>query len=140
MTFRFEVAGKPVPQGSMQAFVVAGKARVTHRKAGPLIEYREMIRRGAESCGLPPIDGPVQVKVIFSLPRPKIHYGTGKNATKLKQFAPLAPVTRPDMDKLFRSVGDAITGICFKDDSQIVRLIAEKVYGDPATTVEVKPL
>ncbi len=31
-----------------------------------------------------------------------------------------------DLDKLVRAVGDALTGVCFIDDDQIVRIIAEK--------------
>jgi Holliday junction resolvase RusA-like endonuclease len=42
--------------------------------------------------------------------------------------------TRPDLDKLVRAVGDAITGIIAEDDSQIVQISASKKFGLPERT------
>ena len=41
-------------------------------------------------------------------------------------------VTRPDLDKLARAVLDALTGIAFVDDSQVVDLHCTKNFGSPA--------
>ena len=40
--------------------------------------------------------------------------------------------TKPDLDKLERAIGDALTGIVFRDDSQIAWWSVWKVYGEPA--------
>lgn len=37
---------------------------------------------------------------------------------------------RPDIDNLVKAVTDALNGILWKDDSQIVSLSAEKRYGE----------
>ena len=43
-----------------------------------------------------------------------------------------------DLDNLAKSVLDALTGILWKDDSQIVKLVIEKVYGEiPRIEMEV---
>jgi Holliday junction resolvase RusA-like endonuclease len=63
-------------------------------------------------------------------------------AKGLKYDAPSFVTRRPDLDKLIRSVLDAITGVLIQDDSQIVGLHAVKKYvninGRPGVTVVAK--
>lgn len=40
------------------------------------------------------------------------------------------PTVYPDLDKLIRSVDDALTGVLFEDDSSIVSISARKSYAD----------
>lgn len=40
------------------------------------------------------------------------------------------PVIRPDLDKLIRAVLDALTGVLFVDDSQVVHIDAQKTFSD----------
>ena len=42
----------------------------------------------------------------------------------------------PDLDKLVRAVLDALTGVCYKDDSQVVYIETEKVW-DKTTYVGI---
>jgi Holliday junction resolvase RusA-like endonuclease len=69
--------------------------------------------------------------------RPKAHYGSGRNADKLKDSAPAFPLGKPDVDKLSRGVMDALTGIIFRDDSCVVTKRASKRYGRPGVAIEV---
>lgn len=39
-------------------------------------------------------------------------------------------VVRPDIDNLQKGIFDALNGVCWKDDSQIVEVLAQKVYVD----------
>lgn len=39
------------------------------------------------------------------------------------------PTCRPDLDNLIKAVTDALNGVAYKDDSQIVALTSRKVYG-----------
>lgn len=41
-----------------------------------------------------------------------------------------APTSRPDVDNYLKAVLDALNGLAFEDDSQIVRTIAEKQYSE----------
>jgi len=51
------------------------------------------------------------------------------------------PVVRPDLDKVLRGLFDALTGIAYHDDAQVVSIKTVKVYGpDARTTIEVGPL
>ena len=40
------------------------------------------------------------------------------------------PYVRPDLDKLIRAVLDGLTGVAYEDDQQVVRLTAQKAYGE----------
>jgi Holliday junction resolvase RusA-like endonuclease len=42
----------------------------------------------------------------------------------------LCPVKRPDLDNYMKTALDACNEIVFADDSQIVKLIANKRYGE----------
>lgn len=85
---------------------------------------------GLKSDGL--WDGPLAVEMMFFMPRPRNHYGTGRNAGKLKASAPEYPDRRPDVLKLARAVEDACTGIIWTDDARIVDGSQKKFYGEPA--------
>jgi Holliday junction resolvase RusA-like endonuclease len=80
--------------------------------------------------------------MLFVFPRPKSHYGTGRNAGTLKPGAPLYHASRPDRDKLERAINDAlkIAGI-FKDDSQNAAGGSKKIYGArPGCRITVESL
>jgi crossover junction endodeoxyribonuclease RusA len=72
--------------------------------------------------GIPFPLGPVVMAVVFYLPRPK--------ALLTKSKAPMAipHVKKPDVDKLLRAAGDALSGVAWTDDSQVTDLIARKRY------------
>ena len=72
----------------------------------------------------------MRVGVWFIYGRPKSHYGTGRNVGVVKASAPYYKASAPDLDKLQRALGDALTqaGI-LRDDALIVVWDAAKVYG-----------
>lgn len=78
-----------------------------------------------------PVTGPVILCIEFVLPRPKNHYGTGRNAGKLKPWAIDLPHTKtPDRTKLLRAAEDALKGVIWKDDSQVFDGRTIKRYGN----------
>lgn len=42
------------------------------------------------------------------------------------------PTKRPDLDNIAKSICDALNGVAYKDDSQIVKLTVAKYYSDVA--------
>jgi Holliday junction resolvase RusA-like endonuclease len=125
------VHGRPVAQGSLVRNPGRG-VRPDNAKA--LLPWRNAVSSAAyEAMGDRPIlVGPVRLEVAFTFARPRGHYGTGRNARALRASAPAAPTTNPDLDKLVRAVCDALTGVVFRDDSQVVEVEATKRYGEPA--------
>jgi len=114
----FYVIGTPAPQGSKRAFVVKGRP-VLAESSKAVRPWREAVKAAAyEVRPLGPLDGPLELRVAFTLPRPK-------SAPKRRT----APDTRPDLDKLLRSTCDAIgeAGI-WVDDARVVNVVAGKVW------------
>lgn len=83
-------------------------------------------RLAAENWGTPGgpgwvvLDGPVMASVVFTFERPAGHWGTGRNAGRLKPSAPGRPERYPDLSKLLRSTEDALTGVAWSDDARVV--------------------
>jgi crossover junction endodeoxyribonuclease RusA len=115
MTLR--IYGTPVAQGSMKGFVVKGRAILTANNAGRLKPWRQEIANAAITAGATPMDGPVALSLTFYLRRPP---------SRARKYG--AADKRPDLDKLVRSVLDALTTICWHDDAQVVALHAAKRY------------
>ena len=97
-------------------------------------QWRERVAQEAGQAmnGRPLLAGALLIRARFYMPRPKGHYGTGRNADRLKPSAPMYPTTKPDATKLFRGVEDALRGVVFRDDGQVVEQHVSKRYGEPA--------
>lgn len=115
----FRAIGQPQPQGSARAFVRGGRAHIT--TANPkLHNWRDVVGWSArEAMASRPLvdEGPIWVMATFILTRPK-------SAPKSR----VCPTTKPDVDKLSRGLLDALTGVCWRDDSQVVGLMVAKRY------------
>jgi Holliday junction resolvase RusA-like endonuclease len=127
----FTVYGTPVPQGSTRAFIPKGWNRpiitAANAKTKPWKqEIAGVVLAEMERTGFQPIaDGPVWIEVLFYFERPKSVKSRHKT-------------TKPDIDKLIRSLLDALTGHLFKDDAQVTSCRAMKVFTTEAARCEVK--
>lgn len=122
----FRVEGEPITQGSMKVF--NGHVVHSNKKLRP---WREAVAWAAkEAWGPEPITGPVVLHCLFTIRRPKLHYGSGKNALVVKDRSPQRHIQKPDVDKLARAISDALTGIVFMDDSQIDEIHARKQWSE----------
>lgn len=140
----FWVPGRPQTAGSKTA--IPGKGRggrpliVDSGDRGAKRAWRADLRAAAEEDIFGLADGghewpslaPLVVVFTFVRARPKSHFGTGKNERLLKLTAPMWPTSRPDALKLARAAEDALTGIVWADDAQIVDERLEKVWSDRA--------
>lgn len=133
-TITFRVYDTPRPGGSKRAFVIQPKgggrprAVVTDDCKGNKT-WREAVKAAAlEYYKGAILTGPVSVFASFVMPRPKGHYRTGANANLLRDSAPAFPAGKPDALKLMRSTEDALTGIIWRDDAQVVVMGIEKIY------------
>jgi len=133
MEITFDVLGRPAPQGSKKS--IGNNRFVESSKFLPA--WRNAVRLAAENAvtinGWTRVGGPVELEVLFYLDRPS-------TITKTSRPYPIVP---PDIDKLLRGVGDALTGVIYDDDSQIIRVLAWKTYADnrePGAFIRVNEL
>ena len=124
------VPGIPVPKGSAKAFMRKGMRFpvVIQDNADKQTPWASLISLYAQQAmaGKPMFAEGVHIVCVFYMPRAKSHL-----SPKTGQIRPTAPrqhVKKPDSDKLARLVGDALTGICYADDSQIVSWVIQKCY------------
>jgi len=162
MRLSFPVYGTPAPKGSLVAKVPTDKRGfpLRYKKTGRIIVFQEEsnakrlklwmaaiakeARKAMKAADLPLITGPVVVSCLFQFERPKCHYGTGRNRYRVKASAPRHHTQIPDVSKLIRAVEDAMTGVVYVDDAQIVRygepLGKEWTEGTASAVVTIEPL
>jgi len=116
--WRFRVHGRPMPQGSMRERVVRRRKVgqrtrfIVHDQSNRLYVWRENVAASARKSGVgsshaPPVIMAYAVSLTFFLvhDRPVL----------------TRPTYKHDLDKLVRAVLDALKGIAWADDGQVVR-------------------
>ena len=126
------VHGEPKAQPRPKAFARNGKAGIYD--PGTAEGWKGAIAASLQAHAGKAITDALRVDLVFYFPRPKSHFGTGKNATTLKLSAPIWHTKKPDIDNLEKAVYDALSeksGIgLWKDDTQVVKSRPEKRYAD----------
>lgn len=139
MTVEFTVYGIAAPAGSKTTGVSKAGTRFVRDSNPASQHWKTEVAAAAgkmmEELQLGCLEGPLGLDLQFYRPRPKNHFGSKGNLLLGK---PKFPIGRPDSTKLTRAVEDAMTGIVYKDDSQIVYQTIGKRWGEPArVTVRV---
>lgn len=88
-----------------------------------------------------PFKGPLTLEIALFMRRPKAHYGTGRNAGRLKDNAEAWHSKRPDLDNCVKFIMDALNGVFWLDDAQVAQLVVAKGYDEkPRTYIEIEEL
>lgn len=125
------VPGEPQPKGSLKAIPAKnadGTLRIAMKNDNPKTkEWQDLISFHATSQmrGARPIEGGVTISMLFRMTRPRTHFLKGG---ELRSGLLVEHVDKPDVDKLVRCVLDALTGICYVDDCQVIQVLATKLY------------
>lgn len=129
----FYAPGKVETKGSARGFVVNGRAVITNDNPRAKAWAKVIAGEARKAMlGRAPIEGASSVRLDFYIDRPTGHYGTGRNAGKVKASAPVWPAVKPDVDKIARCALDALTSVVIADDARVVSLKARKLYADHA--------
>lgn len=120
----FVVYGLAAPQGSKRS-LGNGIMVESSRNVKP---WRQDVKHTALAC-IPPgwdLSLPMSLSIVFRFKRPQTHFGK-------KGVRPSAPQhcvsnRHGDLSKLVRSTEDALTGIAYDDDRQIVSMSVTKRY------------
>jgi len=146
MKIEFFIAGTPRPAGSKKAFLNKKTGRVIVMDQSDNKEWRNSVTRAAwlqmASLGQQELwRGAVAIAVMFYRQRPKAHYNSsGGLKTQFSNFS-VQPIMAPDTTKLLRCVEDAMNGVVYADDSQVIYQIAGKQYwSTPGARISVAQL
>lgn len=126
MTLHFVAYGVAQPKGSARAFVPKGWKRPVVTSDNPKNKGWQQLVGDAASTAIANeptfrlIETAAALSVVFYLRRPK----SIRNKT-------LQHTTKPDLDKLVRSVKDALSCVVWRDDALVVELTASKRYAAP---------
>ena len=131
----FVVPGDPVPQS---------RPRVTRRGgvyyADRIVRYRHHVQVSARAAGLPLREGPLWLGIECVFERPRSHYKK-RGGVGVRADAPVFPFWKGDCTNIAKGIEDALNGIGWHDDSQVVELLVRKRYAkldeDPAAIVTI---
>lgn len=94
------------------------------------LHYEAAIRIAAQDAmeGRAPIDGPCVVEIVATFRPPK---SWSKKRTREALAGEVYPTKKPDWDNIAKTT-DALNGVAFVDDSQVVEGRVVKQYGEVA--------
>lgn len=118
------VHGEPVPAGRPR-FTRQGHAFDPKKSR----QYKAMVRESAvmQCHGDLIADKPIAVKIAIyrGIQKSVSHKEHDRRATGAHR-----PIVKPDTSNYIKLIEDALTGVIWKDDNIIVRLVADKYYSD----------
>lgn len=133
----FFVPGPPVGKGRPKATTINGHARMyTPAKT---VSYEGLVAMAARDAmaGRPPLQGPVVLVLDVHMPV-AASWSRKARAAALADVTP--PTKKPDSDNVLKAVCDAINGIVWVDDVQVVDVVLRRRYREiPGVRVEIEP-
>lgn len=137
MQIEFTIPGEPIPQARPRASRQRGRVVMYDPpKSRDYKQYVALIARQYAPKKL--YEGELDVHLKIYRPIPK---STTKKNRALKNAGIKRPIVRPDNSNYAKGIEDALNGIIYKDDSQIVDLKVSKFYSDdPRVEVKIREL
>lgn len=135
---QFSVPGLPIAKGRAKVSTFGGHVRmitpdktVRYESTVALFARQAMGDRSQFDCA-------VLLSLVLHMPVP-LSWSKKKQAAAL--LGQVWPTSKPDCSNVLKAIEDAMNGIVYRDDSQIVVLSVRKVYGDhPRADVSVEAL
>lgn len=131
------VSTVPIPKGRPRFHISRrGQVHTFTPEKTSVFESQIALKYKEQSNGLKfERDIPLKVSLFFGLPIPM-------STTKSRRVAMLEGILKhtkkPDIDNLVKAVLDALNDVAWEDDSQIVRVAAEKEYSeDPHVYIRI---
>ena len=138
MKYSYVIPGPAVPQGRPRLTTANGYARAyTPAKSR---KYKRHVQACVLEQGKPkkPLEGVLRVNTVEYRAIPK---SMSKTRRMKAMRGDIRPGKRPDMDNIEKAIWDALTGLVWKDDAQVVDGTRCKFYSDnPSVEVTVEEL
>ena len=129
---RFTVPGAPCAQGRPRFTARGGRIRAYDpAKSRAYKAWVALVAKAAaEEAGWElNTDKPVSVRISVVLAVPR-SFSRAKRQQVLEGL--IRPTKKPDLDNIYKCVTDALSGVIYRDDRQIVKAEMEKRYGEEA--------
>lgn len=98
-------------------------------------EFEARVRYAAMALNVPPVAYPVKVTLSFSLTVPRSYKGLQRDAALAGYINP----PRGDLDNKVKAVTDALNGVAYLDDCQIIRFAVSQTYAvEPRIEVHIQ--
>ena len=137
MTITFTVPGSP--QGKMRPRVVKRGNFVQTYTPDKTVSYENLVKLmyGQEAKGRV-FDREKSLRVLivalYDIPQ-----STSKKRAELMRIGEIRPTKKPDLDNIAKIICDALNGVAYHDDAQVVDLKVVKYYSDtPCVTVTIE--
>lgn len=139
MKISFSIPGEPIGKGRPK-FARRGNFVQTYtpEKTASYENLVKLCYRQVPESEYAFAERPIQVNILAK-------FSISKSASKKKRLEMLGgtirPTKKPDVDNLVKSILDALSGVAYKDDSQVVELTIGKIYSEnPLTIVTIEDL
>lgn len=138
MTIHFTIPGKPQGKARPRTVRLPNGAVSTYTPKGTR-DYEKQVRERFKSAsdGFCFTDGSeLAVEIVAGFPIP---HSTPKKCRYAMAAGAIRPTKRPDFDNIAKIICDALNGVAYKDDAQIVTVKIEKRYveGDGGTSIKI---
>lgn len=128
---QFTIPGEPQGKARARTFYSVSRSRTVSVTPEKTVMYENLIKQCAYNemtdAGDFWLSEPLSIRVVA-------YYGVPKSTTKSKRLAMLdgniRPTKKPDADNVLKVVVDALNGVLYKDDTQIVNAQVQKFYSD----------
>lgn len=131
------VDGNPVGKGRPRFLREIGRKPYPDAKT---LSYENLVGWTAQQVmrGRPLLAGALIVVISADIAIPKSKPKKWRAQALARQ---IQPVTKPDLDNIVKGICDALNGVVYVDDSQIVELQIAKLYSErPRVTIRISEL
>lgn len=132
---KFTIEGKPQGKARARTFWNSRMGKMQSITPEQTKSYEDLVRWSYKAAGGTYYDKTplnVSVRAIYDIP-----VSFSKAMRKSAAEGKIKPCKKPDSDNIAKAILDALNGVAYYDDSQIVELTIKKEYGE-AARVEVE--
>lgn len=132
-TIRFTIHGAAMPKERARARIVTPKGKkpfISHYTPKETADFEKRVKALARAVWPydTPSERPIELQLTVYIEIPQSWPGWKVRAA---ERAELVPTGKPDLDNLEKAIADAMNGVVYKDDAQIISSDKVKMYAPP---------
>lgn len=136
---KFTVEGKPQGKARARTFYNRRLGKMQSITPEKTVDYEDLVRWSYKAAGGEYYGRGlfvVHITAVYEVPTSYL-----KNTREMALRGEIKPAVKPDIDNIVKSILDALNGVAYYDDSEVIGLTAEKMYGENArVVVELKQI